>query len=162
MAQVADRLDPLSDPLLPADAHLTVFVAGFPTLAATWDDDVSIDALDQQERSLQGLPAATLQVGGVGSFQGCAYLHVTPEPLLHLVRERLGSSARELRWAPYQPHLTVGIYRGGVRYAALRGRLEPLADLPPLALPVVAVELVDFDAATPGASLRTLRRVVLG
>lgn len=161
IATVAAALGPLATPLLRRDAHLTLFVAGFPTPTATRDDDVAIDVLDRQERSLQGLSAATLRVGGVGSFQGCAFLYVSPDTALHAARTRLGESSRELRWSPYLPHLTVGLYQGGVQYAALRERLAPLAALPPLALPLRTIELVDFDAAAPGASLCTLRRVEL-
>jgi 2'-5' RNA ligase len=162
IATVAAALGPLATPLLRSDAHLTLFVAGFPTPTATRDDDVAMDVLDQQERSLRGLSATTLQVGGVGSFQGCAFLYVSPDTALHEPRARIGESSRELRWSPYLPHLTIGLYEGGVRYAALRERLEPLAELPPIAMPLDTIELVDFDAWTPGASLCTLRRVELG
>ena len=148
----------------PADLHVTVFVVGFPSAAPVWDDDVGEDALDRQAAAVigAGLPPLRLAVGASNAFLSCAFLEVAdPHGDLARLRGLLVGAAREVRFAPYLPHVTVGIFPATVPTAPLAAAIAPLRGLPPLSLEFDAVELVDFDAAVPGAPLVTRRRVAL-
>jgi 2'-5' RNA ligase len=154
MAAVAARL---SDAVrvTPADqAHITLFVSGFVTDTPRLDDDVAEsvllrqrDALAEQDLSLD------LAVGGAGSFSTAAFLEVHGE--LTALRRVLSGHADELRFGPYHPHVTVGVYRDTRPIPPLAAALAPHRDLPPIPVRPAAVELVVFDAAVAGSPLLT-------
>jgi len=145
------------------DLHVTAFVAGFATTNPLHDDCVPWQALDLQTRALREEGRRVrLRVGGVGSFLSVPFLWVgDPYGELDHLRSVLARHGREIRFAPYRPHLTLGRYVADVPTAPLAARFAPFRQLPSLELNLDAVELVSFEAATPGAPLVTERTVPL-
>ncbi|MCC6996379.1 MAG: 2'-5' RNA ligase family protein [Deltaproteobacteria bacterium] len=143
--------------------HVTVFVAGFPALVATRPDDVATVRLARQlGRARAAAGPLALEVGGASSFQTCAMLEVTPVgDALARLRAALTAEAPEVRFAPYQPHVTAAIYDHDGPAAPVAAALAPLRDLPPLRVAPARLDLVVFDAARDGAPLRPVAGVAL-
>ncbi len=162
-AALADVLAPHG--ALPfADPHITVFVAGFPTAVPLHDDDVAEDTLAEQVAALTtaALPSPRLVVGGLNAFLSCAMLEVLdPHGDLDALRAPLAGALREVRFAPYLPHLTVGPFGDTRPTGPIADVIRPYRVLPPLPLRPDAIELVTFDASAAGP-LATVARVGLG
>ena len=160
---VAAALGDAIRPIPPADLHITLLVAGFPVAGSgRWDDDVPECVLAAQRAALRRarLPPLRLAVGGASSFATAPFLTVTDvEGTLARARSLLAAGVREIRFAPYCPHVTVGVYRDTRPAAPLREVLAGWRGLPPLAIQADAVELVTFDAQVEGAALETRWRV---
>lgn len=156
-------LDGVFDPLPREDLHITAFVAGFATDIPVHDDCVRWSALDGQAHAVRHEGRRVrLRVGGVGSFLSVPFLWVSdPDGNLARLRALLARHGRELRFAPYRPHVTLGRYVSGLPTAPVAARLAPFRQLPWLDLGLDAVELVSFEADTPGAPLVTERSVPL-
>ncbi len=160
-------LGPAPDMLRPqpaAEAHVTVWVAGFPTdtpaLGDALDDDVAWARLHAQAAEAAGAGPLSLVVGGANSFLSCAFLEVfDPTGGLGRLRARLGPG--ELRFAPYLPHVTAALYGDRAPLDRLRAALQPLRALPPLPMVVDALELVTFRAEVAGSPLETALYVPL-
>lgn len=166
MAEVAGALRRgLGAAFLPqtaGDAHITAFVAGFPAAQPLLDDDVSLASLDRQAAALAGASPPRLALGGFNAFLSCPFLEIAdPWGDLAALRARLAPSTREIRFAPYLPHLTLGALPEAVPTAAVVAAGAPFRGLPPLLLEIDAVELLMVDALHPRAPLRTARRVAL-
>ena len=140
-------------------AHITLFVGGFLCEQARLDDDFTLSALRQQQATLLAQPPAPfdLQIGGIDSFDSAAFLKVgDPQQALLPLRALLGRHALEPRFAPYVPHLTLGLYRAAFDKRAVRARLRRLAAMPPLPLRVEALHFCSYAARTIGGPLQTL------
>lgn len=144
-------------------AHITLFVCGFPCAEPGHDDDIATTRLDAQRDSLEALRMAPfeLSIGGLDSFASAAFLTVGEDARLDHLRQALGRLAAEVRQAPYVPHLTVGLYRMAASTAEWRRRAAALGGCPPLALPVRELQLVSYAAAEPQGPLRIEARVAL-
>ncbi len=156
MAAVADRLAGAIVPVAPERAHVTVWVCGFPCAAPAFDDDVADTILAAQRRAAARLPRPRLVVGAPNAFATCAFLEVhDPHGDVAALRVALAvPGAKEVRFAPYQPHVTVGRF-GDTRPAA------PIADTlaalrasahgatTPRAVANSALELIELDARVP-------------
>jgi len=154
MAAVADLLAAAIVPVAAERAHVTVWVCGFPCAAPRLDDDVAETILAAQRRVAARSARPRLVVGAPNAFATCAFLEVhDPHGDLAALRVALAvPGAKEVRFAPYQPHVTVGRF-GDTRSAA------PIADaLAPLRAPEhitfhtvadAALELIEVDARTP-------------
>lgn len=139
------------------DLHITVWVAGFPCEAPRLDDDVGWEGLARQREQLLAFSGGLrLQVGAANAFLSAVFLEVH-DPLGDLARLRraLDVGPRELRFAPYLPHVTVGVMPVSRPTAGLRERLAPCRALPPIEIAPEAIELVELDAAVSGAPLET-------
>lgn len=160
---VADALGGACAALAPSNLHVTLFVAGFGVARATFDDDVTLAALDAQAQALRSAAGpVTLAVGGANSFLSVPFLTVAdPAGDLARLREVLRQDAHEVRFAPYRPHVTVGRYVQSQSTEGLAARLEPLREAPWLPLRLAAVDLVSFDARAPDTPLVTERRIEL-
>ncbi len=160
---VLDRIEglqrALGEHIVPVvDAHLTLWVAGFPTGTPVHDDDVGLQALEAQASALAGLRAPAVAVGGACSFETCAVLEVSAD--LSGLRSALASAGgAEVRFTDYQPHLTLGRYPRSGSARDIVELLAPHRGLPPIPLTLQALELVELDAAVPDGPLHT-RRVV--
>ena len=146
------------------EAHVTVHVAGFPAARAARDDDVAERDLDALIQRLRGRPPAApaLAVGGLTSFLTCPVLEVEdPGGGLARIRARLSRQVGEVRFAPYLPHVTVGLFFRTESCAPITRAIEPLRRLAPIPLRPDALELVEFDAAREGAPLETRARIPL-
>lgn len=145
-------------PVPPTHAHVTVWVAGFPAERLVHDDDVLTWHLDQQLKQLtRGAPwPMRLELGPANSFLSCAVLEVhDPQGDLAALRGALGLWGTELRFADYQPHLTVGTYLKAQQTGPLVQAIAPLRSAPHTPLQVSSVELVELNAAVEGAPLKT-------
>ena len=78
------------------------------------------------------------------------------------LRAALTAEAPELRFAPYQPHVTAAIYDHDGPAAPVVAALAPLRDLAPLRVTPTRLDLVVFDAARDGAALVPVAGVALG
>ncbi len=163
MAMVAGRLGDAVR-LFPAEeAHITLFVCGFPTAAPRLDDDVAVDVLLRQRDALEAADLSlALTVGGCSSFTTAAFLEVHEGGGLTAIRRILAGATDEQRPGPYHPHVTVGVYQDSRPIPPLVAALEPLRDAPPIRVYPTAVELVVFDAAVAGSPLRTRHAVRIG
>lgn len=151
-------------PQRPESAHITVFVAGFPCATRAQDDDVPFATLEAQaDRVRRRPPGPTrLALGGGNAFLSCPFLEVYDiDGGLERLRARLGGLTRELRFAPYRPHLTLGSLPEAVSTVTLRSALEPWREAPLLPLHIDALELVTFDPRVAGAPLETALRIPL-
>ncbi len=151
-------------PIAPADAHVTLSVAGFRgERMPAQDDEVHNWELEVTGRSLTMSPSDrfTITIGGAHSFLTCAALKVSdPDGGLASLRSRTGA---DLRFGhPYLPHVTVSSYQADIPTSQIAAALEPLRELPPLVVQIEAVELVDYDARLEGAPLKTRARLPLG
>lgn len=170
---VLDRRAAMADHLAPhgaqpfTDPHVTVFVAGFPTERPVEDDDVAEATLRAQLAALAAAPlrAPRLTVGGLNAFLTCPMLEIhDPHGDLDALRApllgALLGAEREVRFAPFLPHFTVGPFGDTRPTGPVAAAIAPYRALPPLALRPDALELVTFDRGVLGA-LTTVARVPL-
>lgn len=141
--------------------HITLFVCGFPCDRARHDDDFPIERLQAQIDSLlrRAGPAFSLQIGGIASYAGAPFLTVhDPAGRLAALRELLGWHSREIRFAPYEAHLTLGLYQ---QRRALAGLPAALRDLPALELEVRELQFCSYQADDLAGALRIEQRIAL-
>ncbi|MDG1482027.1 MAG: 2'-5' RNA ligase family protein [Myxococcota bacterium] len=163
MAMVAAPLGSAVRPFLATEAHITLFVSGFPTADPRLHDDVAADVLLRQRDALVAADLSlTLTVGGCNSFTTAAFLEVHEDGGLTAIRRLLAGAADEQRPGPYHPHVTVGVYRDARPTSPLVAALSPLRDAPLIPLHPTVVELVVFDAAVEGSPLLTRHAVRIG
>lgn len=143
-------------------AHLTVFVAGFPAKVVVQNDDVAADTLEACLAALRADPPAApvLAIGGASAFLSCPFLEVAEERGLADLRARLGG--REVRFAPYVPHITVGAFGDDRPTGPIAAALAPFRGLDPIVWRPRVLELVTFDAARSDGALETWGKVELG
>lgn len=139
--------------------HVTVFVSGFWVETPRWDDDYSPAQRLAQQRCLQQLtlPPFTITLGGLNSFASALYIEVQDSDQgLARIRQALQGVMPELRWAPYVPHLTLGMYRCAVATRPLVERMQHWEAPPPLRLRVQQVHLITYAAHEPLGPLQTM------
>lgn len=167
LARMQAARELLGDWLHPADqrqAHITLFVCGFIASQRQHSDDFTAPQLERQSQALAQLRprAFSLQIGGLDSFASAAFLQVTDaRQQLPLLRRQLAGATREIRQAPYHPHLTLGLYRQRIAAAAWRERATALAELPPLPLAVKELHYCSYQAQQLFGPLRVERRLPL-
>lgn len=155
------------------ELHVTVYVSGFPGARPRERDDVPRPTLARQLRALalSGCASGTVVVGLPGSYRAAPFLRVDdPSGVLAQVRRTLAEalpvgSPPELRFAPFDPHVTLGRYRadaptGPIVEALSRERDSAQAE-GPIAMMIRSIDLVTFDPAVAGAVLTTRARVSL-
>jgi hypothetical protein len=160
MGAVADRLAGAIVPVPRGDAHVTAWVCGFPCAAPTLDDDVA-DAIIAAQRAAVSrlrLQGPRLVVGAPNAFATCAFLEIhDPHGDLASLRQALAvPGARELRFAPYQPHVTVGRFhdtRSTGPLAAALGALRAGGRFGAHPFHDSVLELVILDARNPDRRL---------
>jgi 2'-5' RNA ligase len=145
-------------------AHITLFVCGFPCTLPRHDDDIALEQLDSQRRAIEALRMTPfeLRIGGLDSFASAAFLSVQDDGQLDQLRQTLARFAPEVRQAEYVPHLTVGLYRQAVSASNWHERAAALRNCPPLRLPVGEVQLLSYAPTEPQGALRSEARVALG
>ena len=140
------------------ELHITCWVAGFPTsVSPVHNDDIREAALERQAEALQDHRSFRLLVGGTNSFTTAPFLEVyDPDGGLASLRQTLARCGpNEVRFAPYQPHVTVGTARADIPTASVQACLAARRGLPAIELTVRCVEQLRFDACQPGAALHT-------
>ena len=151
-------------PTDPADLHITVWVAGFPTLdAPERDDDIRAVDLARQGDALARCSGLRLHIGGANSFTTAPFLEVfDPDDGLADLRGALTRCGPpELRFAAYQPHVTLGTARMDAPTAPVVKALTAYRRAPLIEVGVRRVEQLRFDAACTGAALQTHQTVPL-
>lgn len=129
-------------------AHITLFVCGFPARYTVHDDDFSQSQLEQQRQALKQLNAHPfqLQIGGAASFSSAAYLQVhDPAQGLARIRKALSNCSHEIRQSPYTPHLTIGLYQKAIDRSLIEQRLA-LVESQPLELKVLQLHYATYQA----------------
>jgi hypothetical protein len=133
---------------------VTAWVCGFPAAVPTLDDDVADAILDAQRAAVSRLPPPRLSVGAPNAFATCAFLEVhDPHGDLAALRTALAvPGAKEVRFARYQPHVTVGRFGDSRPVAPIARALAALRagdrDAPH-AVGDSRVELIELDARAP-------------
>ncbi|WP_052367788.1 2'-5' RNA ligase family protein [Algiphilus aromaticivorans] len=154
-ASARRRLAPWLGPAPLRQPHITLCACGFPVRDARRADD--FDAA-QRRRQCDALVDAepsvfSLRVGGIGSFNGCAYLRVDDaDGRLQRLYELLAAAIPEASSQRFVPHVTLGFYRERFPLARIA---EAAADLDAEAhLPVAALTLASYDPRRPDTPLR--------
>jgi 2'-5' RNA ligase len=145
-------------------AHLTVFVCGFEVAERQLDDDFSGAMARAQEAALTRLrcPPFELEVGGLDSFDSAAFLRVSdPSGSLERLRRTLATSCPEQRFAPYVPHLTLGLYQRAEPKDELSRCIAEFEDGAALPLRVGSLRRVRYDARSLDSALETTCEVPL-
>jgi len=164
LALVRQALQPL---LLPGDqrqAHITLHVCGFPVAAPAHADDFGAAQLQAQVDALAraAVRGFALRVGGAFSFASAACLAVHDDgaalPRLRLACQQAAPSHDA---TPYVPHVTAGLYGGAWPMRDVQARLQALATLPCIHLPVTSLDWMVYDSGRIGGALRSLLRVDL-
>lgn len=161
--QVRERAGDLLHPPGARQAHLTLFVCGFEAPSVRWNDDFTPDRLHRQIARLEQRkdgPCA-LPVLPPDSFASAMHIPVG-DPLSRLAtwRDELDAASREIRQAPYAPHITVGLYRRRVPAEDLRRFLTSLPPPPP-ALAVGELHYATYDGRDQHGRLETRFRLPL-
>jgi len=148
--------------------HITLFVCGFIVKNAVridpFDDDFDEVMRTRQRDALLAaeLPAFSLEIGGINSFDSAVFLEVHGAGgALRKLRGALRRGQGEICPSRYTPHLTVGLYRDAFAKSELRRRLAPLAALPPLRLDVREIVFAGYDACSLDGPLEIIDRLPL-
>ena len=154
MAAVADVLGAAVVPVKARDAHVTAWVCGFPSASPLLDDDVDEVTLAAQRATVAPAPRVRLLVGAPNAFATCAFLEVhDSDGDSAALRAALAvPGAREVRFAAYQPHVTVGRFGDSRPVAPIVDALAALRATERLGIPIeatCAVELIELDACNP-------------
>lgn len=139
--------------------HITLFVCGFETTRARWDDDFDAAARQHQLAALRDTPVRdfVLEVGALDSFDSAVFLRVHDRSdALTTLRTALAREHREIRFAPYVPHVTVGLYRSARPKQEVALRLAAFRHEEPVELSVQQIRLVRFDARRIDSALETI------
>lgn len=143
--------------------HITLCACGFPVRRARQPDDFDAQQRREQRAALvaAALPAFSLRVGGIGSFNGCAYLRIgDAEGRLSALHELLAGAIPQARAQRFVPHVTLGFYRE--RFALAR-IAQAAADFDGEAhLPVRALTMATYDPRRADTPLRYRLRWPLG
>lgn len=146
-------------------AHVTLFVCGFPAERARLNDDFPGERLQAQFAALRRLRSGPLEleIGGLDSFASAPFLHVV-DPLgrLEALRAVLAEHSPEIRQGPYHPHLTVGLYARALSGADLQRSLSAFDEDEPLPLRVDELHYGTYAAAELTGPLHCERRLALG
>ncbi len=145
-------------------AHITLFVCGFPCQNSAFNDDIAMSCLAAQQRVLQDLAATPfeLQIGGLGSFASAPYLQVNdPQQRLPALRAALAGMHPEVRQSHYLPHLTLGLYQRRVSRAQWQVCCADWLAEAPLSLPVDSLYLLSYRADELYGPLRYDGRLAL-
>ena len=157
---VGDRMDTvaarLTDAIVPVrkdDAHITAWVCGFLCATPAFDDDVAEAIIAAQCRAVAQSPRPRLLVGAANAFATCAFLEVhDPHGDLAALRATLAvPGAKEVRFARYRPHVTVGRFVDTRPAAPIAAVLESLrsALVELRAVRDLDLELIELDARAP-------------
>lgn len=145
-------------------AHITLFVCGFPAEQALWDDDFPHERLAAQQQAVRGLGAAPfeLHIGGLDSFASAPFLSVSDsEGRLDALRSALAAHSPEIRQSDYDAHLTVGLYARCVPRPCVQRQLAAFAEGDPLRLTVRELHYSSYAATELFGPLCTERRLTL-
>ena len=142
--------------------HITLAACGFPVRRGNGADDCDARQRRTQREALQRAAPARfrLYVGGLGSFNGCAYLRVADETgHLQALHRVLASSVAAARGQRYIPHVTLGFYRAAFPLREIAAAAPHFSER--TVLPVTAVTLAYYDPRKADSPLRYALRLPL-
>lgn len=135
--------------------HITLCACGFPVRHARCADDFdAVQRRKQREALLAARPSAfSLIVGGIGSFNGCAYLRVADvEGRLRRLHKLLAAAIPQACAQHFVPHVTLGFYSERFPLARIA---QAATDFDGEArLPVRALTLATYDPRRTDTPLR--------
>lgn len=162
LAYLARAREPFADMLYQPflrQPHVTVFVSGFWVETPQWDDDYSPTQRRAQQRCLQQLTLSpfTMTLGGLNSFASALYVEVCDsEQGLATMRQALQGVMPELRWAPYVPHITLGMYCRAIATRTVVQRMQQCTLPDPISTRVRQVKLITYAAQEALGPLQTM------
>lgn len=145
--------------------HVTVFVSGFLVEHAQWDDDYTLAQCCAHKQRLRqlALPAFEITLGAVQSFASALYVAVHDDAGgIAALRQALQEVMPELRWGPYVPHVTLGMYRQAMATHDVVQRITDYALLRPVQQRVTQVTLSTYVAQEHLGPLYALYTHALG
>lgn len=107
--------------------HITVQAAGFVVAHKTAADELTVADVARQKHALQQqhYPAFKMQVQGMGMFLGSLHLQVACHETLMGIKQVLDMTHAEISPPKqYQPHITLGFFRGRYELRQLQQRLQ--------------------------------------
>ena len=137
--------------------HISVFICGFLSQTANLDDDYPAACMAGHVTDLKeiGLTAFDIEIGGINSFASAPYLAVRDiEGGIAGIRDRLSSRSTEIRFAPYTPHLTLGLYSGAFDTRQVAAEIAAFPDIQPLRWRVEKLHLATYNALEIAGPLR--------
>lgn len=164
LLRVRAALQPLLLQGYERQAHVTLYVCGFPVAERQHADDFDVSQLRAHiDAALSMTPAPVrFGVGAAFSFVSAACL---------AVHDRFGDIRRLRRaWyraaagydtTPYVPHVTAGLYRVCTPLKGVELMLRHLVALPEISLQAKFLDWMLYDSSVVGGPLRTVLRVDL-
>lgn len=143
--------------------HITICACGFPVRRVRQAGDFDAQQRREQRAALvaAALPAFSLRVGGIGSFNGCPYLRIgDAEGYLRALHELLAGAIPQALAQRFEPHVTLGFYRERFSLARIAQAAAGFDGEANLA--VTALTLATYDPRRPDTSLRYWLRWPLG
>ena len=129
--------------------HITVFVCGFDCTEVTFDDDFSPAAMSAQLDLIRSEPPRQFRLEALGysSFRSAPVLMLSDtDSGLRALRKKLQPISTELRFEPYKPHVTLGLYQAPYATATVAQALKSLRLLQSGFLQVTRLQLVSYAA----------------
>ncbi len=145
--------------------HLSVFVCGFPARTARFKDDYPAACMAGHIEDLAkaGPAPFEIEVGGINSFASAPYLAVRDrQGGLAGIRNLLSSRCHEIRFAPYTPHLTLGLYCSAFDTRRVTSDIAGFSDTKPIAWRIEGIRLATYSACEIGGPLRFEHTVRFG
>lgn len=127
--------------------HISLFVSGFWADVTVHDDDYPSNLQQAHRESLaqSRLKPFDIQIGGINSFASALYFDVLDSTSgITQVREILAKAMPELRWAPYIPHITIGLYKDTISTQAVIDRINSYQHLPVMHKNVRDIKLITY------------------
>lgn len=144
--------------------HISIFICGFLSQTANLDDDYPAACMAGHARDLKqsGLTSFDIEIGGIHSFASAPYLAVRDsEGGIAGIRDRLSSRSTEIRFAPYTPHLTLGLYNGAFDTRQIAAEIAVFPDRQPLRWRVEKLHLATYNAFEIAGPLRRESTIAL-
>lgn len=143
--------------------HITLFVNGFLTQQINWDDDFSLQQMQQQISLLQQqkLSPFKLALTGIDSFSSSLFIQVQDNHgILQQLRGLLARTQQEIAALSYYPHITLGFYRQAFMGQQIIDCIQQI-DFKMQTIMVEQLRLGVYDAKTLQGRLSTIYQLDL-
>ena len=157
----------LSEFLIPSyqrQPHVTVFVGGFLNDTRRFNDDYTMDDLQNHLQRLTGarIRPFDIAVGGINSFAAAPFLEVIDvDGGIDGIRRIFSAAFSELRWSAYVPHVTLGLYKDRFDTRSLAARFSAFGAAEQLRARIDRIWLATYTAGVIGGPLVMTHQVAL-
>lgn len=164
--QVAAAREHLSDFLLKPyhrQPHVSIFICGFLTEAATFDDDYSTEQLHVHAELLHNadIKPFVIEVGVLNSFASAPFLEVRDlDNGIERVRAVLSTTTREIGRNSFTPHVTVGQYSQAFQSRIVAAKIS-MFQSKPISLTVERLTFATYEAREIAGALTRKHPVAL-